>query len=504
MNRKHEGGKRVKKLIIEALCPIVVVSLIAAGLIGLGQAAAQQVKPEGPPADSASLELAKYAVDLKYEDLPADVVAITKRRILDAIGGVYGAYEAPSMAILRSVLMSEGAKPESTIIGSGEKTDAANATIVNGSMIYYANFSDTYWSLDKSYMHPSTSFSEALAMAERQHASGKDLILATVLGYEMQARLADTFRWPGFEQHSAGGLAAAVVAGKLLGLNVDQMANAIGIGWAHSLIMNGQYGEGYTTNEKDLGETAAAANGVLGALLAQKGFTGPLTIIESYQRDFEKNANLATLTDPPRKGFEGITNTWMKPYSEFHVSESATAGVIQIAKDHNLKPEQIQRVFVRGLPGRRDTGITRNTSMPTNESEASLNLAYVLAMGIMDGEVGRDQFAKEQWKDPKVQELMGKMEFQGDTELTKEFPKKWSSIVEITTTDGQTYTQRTDLPKGGPDNPFTDEELEAKFNKMATKLMSKAQAEQIIKACYDLDKLKDVSELTKLLKVTKN
>jgi 2-methylcitrate dehydratase len=504
VNMKQEGVKRMKKTIIGALFSIIVLSgiLVAVSLIALGPVAAQQVKVEGPPTDTAAWALAKYAVGLKYEDLPPDVVAITKRRILDAVGGVYGAYNAPSMAILRSVLMSEGAKPESTIIGSGQMTDAANATIVNGSMIYYANFSDTYWSADKGYMHPSTSISEALAVAERQHASGKDLILATVLAYEMQSRLADTFRWPGFEQHTAGGLAAAVAAGKLLGLNSEQMANAIGIGWAHSFIITGQYGVGYTSNEKDLGETAAAANGVLAALLAQKGFTGPVTIIESYQRAFEKNASLAPLVDP-RKDF-AITKTWMKPFSEFHVSESATTGVIQITKEHNVKPDQIQRVFVRGLPGRRDTGITRNAEMPTNESEASLNLSYVLAMGIIDGEVGRDQFAKEQWKDPKVQELMGKMEFQGDAELTKPFPERWTCIVEITTKDGQTYTQRIDLPKGGPDNPFTDQELEAKFNEMATKLMPKAQSDQIIKACYDLDKLKDVSELTKLLKVTKN
>jgi 2-methylcitrate dehydratase PrpD len=142
--------------------------------------------------------------------------------------------------------------------------------------------------------------------------------------------------------------------------------------------------------------------------------------------------------------------------------------------------------------------------MPTSESEASMNLSYLLAMGIIDGEVGKDQFAKAQWKDPKVQELMGKMEFQGDAELTKGFPKTWTAIVEITTKDGQTYTQRIDLPKGGPDNPFTDQELESKFNKMATKLMPQSQADQIIKTCYDLDKLKDVTELTKLLKVTKN
>jgi 2-methylcitrate dehydratase len=485
-----------------ALGSITVVGLVAVAvsLIGLEPVAAQQVKANEAPTNTAAWALAKYAVGLKYEDLPADVIAIAKRRILDSLGTAYGAYNAPSMAILRDVIPSEGGKPDATIIGSGQMTTAANATMVNGSMIYYANFSDTYWSTGKGYMHPSATIAEALAVAERQHASGKDLIVATVLGYEMQSRLADTFRWPGFQQHTAGALAAAVVAGKLLRLNAEQMANAIGIGWSHSFILAGQYGIGYTSNEKDLGEAAAAANGVTAALLAQKGFTGPVTIIESYQKDFEKDASLEPLVGP-RTDFR-ITKAWMKPYESFHVSESAIAGVIQITKEHNLKPDQIQRVFVRGLPGRRDTGITRNTSIPTNESEAALNLSYVLALSIMDGELGRDQYAKEQWKDPKVHELMGRMEFQGDAELTKTFPEKWTAIVQITAKDGQTYTQRIDLPKGGPDNPLTDQELGAKFSKMATKLMPKAQADQIIKTCFELDKVSNVSELTKLLKGT--
>ena len=126
MNRKHEGAKRVKKGIIGTLC-----SIIAFSLIGLVPVAAQELKVEAEPTNTAALTLAKYAVDLKYEDLPPDVVAITKRRILDAIGTAYGAYNAPSMVALRKVIAEEGGTPESTIIGSGQKTSAINATMVS-------------------------------------------------------------------------------------------------------------------------------------------------------------------------------------------------------------------------------------------------------------------------------------------------------------------------------------------------------------------------------------
>ncbi len=488
MNMQHEVGARPIRSAPGRRCTAVAASLatslalVALSVVGPAPAAAQAVRVNQAPTDTAAWALARYAVALKYEDLPPEVVAITKRRILDSLGTAFGAYHAEPMAILRDVIVAEGGRPEASVIGSGQTTTAANATMINGAMIYYGNFSDTYWSTGKGYMHPSTAISQALAVSERQRASGNDLILATVLAYEMQSRMADTFRWPGFQQHTVGGFAAAVVAGKLLGLTAEQMANAIGIGWSHSFVLGGQYGIGYTSNEKALGEAAAAASGVTAALLAKKGFTGPVTIIESYQKDFEKDASLEPLV-APRKDF-AITKAWMKPFVGFHVSESAVTGVLQIAKEHGLKPDQVQKISVRGLPARRDTPVTRNAAIPSNEEEASLNLSYLLAIAIMEGDVGPDQFAKEQWKDPKVHALMGKVESQGDAELTKDFPRRWPSIVQITTNDGQTYTQRIDLPKGGPENPLTDRELEAKFSKMATKLMPQSQADQIIKTCY--------------------
>jgi 2-methylcitrate dehydratase len=491
----------LKRAAILFFCLTVVVSLV---LIDVGPLAAQYPKIAGPPSNTAALELARYVVGLKYEDLPADVVAITKRRILDTLGVAYGGYSAPSVTILRNVVESEGGTPEATIIGSGQKTNVVNATMVNGTMIRYPDFNDSFESAQNGSAHPSVGIAEALALAERQHASGKDLILATVLVYEVESRLLDTFRWPGFfSQSCAASMTASLVSGKLLGLNVEQMANAIGIGWSHNFTLAGVYGAGYTSNMKGFGSAVNSASGVTAALLAQKGFTGPITIIESYQQNFEKNASLAPLVGP-RTDF-AISKAWTKLFEAYHTSNPPIAGVIQVIKDHNIKPDQIEKVFVRGVHFARvvdnlqTTAPYRNTVIPRNKEDADHNLAYLLSTAIMEGDVTPDQYAKEGWKDPKVQELMGKMEFQGDAELAKNFPKVWTCIVEITTKDKQVYTQRVDFTKGGPQNPFTDQEFETKFSRMATKLMSQAQADQIIKTVYDLDKLSDVSGLTKLL-----
>lgn len=459
---------------------------------------AQEEVVASAPTNTAAWALARYATDLKYEDLPPEVVANAKRRILDTLGTALGGYNSPSITVLREVVVSEGGAPEATIIGSGQKTNASNAAMVNGAMMRYLDFNDTYWGKDGvGFMHPSNSIAEALAMSERQHASGKDLILATVLAYEIQSRMADTFSWPGLEQHSGAGFTAPVVAGKLLKLTPEQMANAIGIGASHNFALAGDYGIGYTSNMKALGYAAGSASGVTAALLAQKGFTGPVTIIESYVQDFEKGVSLEPLVGP-RSSFE-ILKAEMKPYEAYHVSHSSIMGVIDLTKENHIDPDQIDKVLIRGLPNRKTSPATRNVRLPLTKEDADHNLAFLLATGIVDGAVGPDQYAKMEWKQPKMRELMGKMWFQGDAEMTKNFPNHWDCDVTITMKDGKVYTKHVDLPKGQPGNPMTDEEINAKFSNMAEKVMPEAQVNQIIKTVYDLDNVSDVSALTKLL-----
>lgn len=466
----------------------------------VGTLAAQEEKVQTAPTDTAAWALARYATGLKFEDLPAPVVTNTKQRILDSLGTAFGAYKSGPITILRNVMVSEGGKPESTIIGSGEKTNCVGATLVNGAMIRYLDFNDTYWST-KGFMHPSNSIAEALAVAERQHASGKDLIVAVVLAYEMQSRLADTFKWPHLEQHSAAGFTAPVVAGKLLGLNAEQMANAIGIGASHNFALQGDYGIGYTSNMKSLGYASGSGSGVTAALLAQAGFTGPVTIIETYDQNFEGGATLAPLIDP-RTDF-AIMQAETKPYEAFHVSHSSIMGVIDLTKRDNIKPDDIQKVLVRGLPFRQDFPPRPNKVIPATKEDADHNLAFLLAMGIIDGAMGPDQYAKEQWKEPKVQELMAKMWFQGDAEMTKNFPQHWNCVVEITTKDNQVHRIEVDLPKGQPGNPMSDQEIQAKFSNMASKLLPQERVKQIIQTVENLDKLEDVSSLMKLLVIPK-
>jgi 2-methylcitrate dehydratase len=491
----------MKRHVLQLSVSLSLVAVMGVGAVAQRAASGQEQEPAGPPTDTAAWALARYAVGLTYENLPKDVVEITKRHILDTIGCALGAYSSNEMTILRTGVMSEGGTPESTVIGSGQKTNASNAALINGNMIRYLDFNDTYWS-KRGYMHPSNTLAEALAMTERQKGSGKDLILATVLGYEVQNMLIDDFDFPGFQQHSGAGFAAPVVAGKLLQLTPEQMANAIGISASTNFVLSGVYGMGFTSMMKSYGYASGSRAGVTAAILAQKGFTGPVTIVESYERNFEKGNKLNVVTSP-QKDF-AVSKAWFKPYEAYHVSHTSISAVIQLMKQDNIQPDQVDNVFIKGLPSRTNTERRRLTTIPRTKEEADHNLGFLIAMAVLDGQVGPDQYAKQQWKDPKVRQLISKVETQGDAELAKDFPAKWTCIVEIKTKDGKVHTLKLDLPKGGPGNPLTDQEIESKFRNMASKLMPASQVDQIIKTVYGLDSLTSVSDLTKLLVVAKS
>jgi len=183
---------------------------------------------------TVSQKLSKLAVGLKYDDLPQEVIDYTKRLVLDTLGCALGGYPSEPSKIVREVLSAMGGTPECTIIGSGTKTSCPNAALVNGLMTRYLDFNDTYMGLD--YSHPSENIATALAVGERQHTRGKQLITAIVLGYECHQRFADVFSLlkKGWHPVSASGYVAPVIAGKLLSLTEEEMTNAIGISGSHN------------------------------------------------------------------------------------------------------------------------------------------------------------------------------------------------------------------------------------------------------------------------------
>ncbi len=233
---------------------------------------------------SLSRQIAEFAVGLKYSDLPKEVVHEVKRYLYDSIGCAYGGYRTKDVNILRDIYKDMGGKPEATVIGFGDKIPAVNATLVNSLMIRALDFNDIYWKEDPS--HPSDIIPAALAVGEVMNSSMEEVIVAIVLAYEFEQRLCE-FATPGVRErkwHHATltQFVSPIVAGKLMGLSVDKMVNAIGINGCHNHTI-GCPTAGKLTMMKNTVDPMAVQSGVFAAMMAAKGYSGTEAVFEGKE-----------------------------------------------------------------------------------------------------------------------------------------------------------------------------------------------------------------------------
>ncbi len=261
---------------------------------------------------SLSRTISEFAVNLKYEDLPSEVINQVKRFLYDSIGCAFGGYHTKDVKILRDIYLEMGGKPEATLIGFGDKIPAVNAALVNSLMIRALDFNDIYWKEDPS--HPSDLIPAALSPAEMVEASMKDVITAIVLAYEFEQRMCE-FAVPGIRErkwHHAAltQFVSPIVAGKVLGLNVDQMVNAIGINGSHNHTI-GCPTAGKLTMMKNTVDPMAVQSGVFAALMAQRGYTGTEAVFEGKEGFMDTflgwNAKEQNISPVKMQGRDGIS-----------------------------------------------------------------------------------------------------------------------------------------------------------------------------------------------------
>src|SRR5437870_11071470 len=221
---------------------------------------------------------ARYAARLKFEDLPAKVVHETKRRFIDSFATAIGAMDADAYSIARRCAERVQSDPGAGLLGGG-RSSVEWATFVNGLLIRYLDYNDTYLSLEPA--HPSDNLAAVLAAGEAADATGQDLIVAAVLAYEIQCRLCDaaSLRKHGFDHVTYGALSSAVAAAKLLKLDAAKTAHAIGLAGVANIALR-QTRAGELSMWKGCAFANAARNGVFAALLAAEGMTGPAPIFE--------------------------------------------------------------------------------------------------------------------------------------------------------------------------------------------------------------------------------
>ena len=454
---------------------------------------------------SASHQLARYAQRLKYSDLPENVVHQAKRCLLDAIGCAIGAYDSPGRPICESVVEDLGGKPEATVIGSGLKTSSMNAALVNSFMVRYLDFSDVGGG-----GHNSDAIAALLAVAEAGGNSGQDFLTALVLCYEIGGNFIESLSpdgpFAGYRDLASRGWCTDIRAGLnmppalglLMGLEEEQIANAIGATLCHGLPLNllDANDEEFVMS-KNLRFGWVAYNAVLACKLAQKGFTGPRRVVEG-EYGFNQTVMLNQMT--PSKLYEfdrwHILETSFKPLCTNFTTQAHIQATISLVKEHDLKPDDIEKVQI--LACRREVEHTTYGAKkyPRNGESADHSAFYGNALAIVERDFGPESFKPEKFTDPVVLSLIERIEV---TEDPDEPHLSLSGASIITTVDGRVFKKKIDVPKGFIGDPLNDEELVSKFKRMAKKHMSAKKCKKLLDVIWSCDELTDMSELTELL-----
>ncbi len=439
--------------------------------------------------------MAEWTHALKYEDLPDETVHEVKRRVIDSIATALGAYwSAPARIARAKAEAVNDPPPSATVWGTSHHTPPGLAAFANGTMVRYLDYNDTYLSLEPA--HPSDNIPAVIAVTQTASRAGKDAILATVIGYEIQCRLCDaaSLRAGGWDHVTYGALSTALAAGRLWGLDEGQLEHALGLAGVCNITTR-QTRTGQISHWKACAFANAGRNGVFAADLAGRGLTGPNEI-------FEGPKGLMNQLDIPgakdvvlgRDGDFMIDRTYIKYWPAEYHCQSAVDACLQLRPQ--LAGKTIEKIHIGSFEAAVSIiGSEPEKLRPTSRETADHSMFYCCAAALTDGDVTLDTFAEDRLADPKLLDLIDKTTIVEDPALNAGYPKGIPNDITITCTDGTKVNRRVDFPRGHAENPMTDDEVVAKFRRLAEGKFSDETAEQCLDMAWNLDKMEDVTPL---------
>ena len=453
---------------------------------------------------------ADYTRSLSYSRLPTAAVHEVKRRILDSMGCAFGAWNAPPCRIARRLAQSVNVANGATLWGTKHKTLPDLAAFANGSLVRYLDFNDTY--LSKEPAHPSDNLAAVLAAGETAHASGKQVIEALALAYEVQCRLCDAaaLRPRGWDHVTYGPFSSALASAKVLNLSRAQTVQAVNLAGVANVALR-QTRVGDLSMWKACAFSNATRNGLFAAMLAQQGMTGPSPIFEG-EKGFMKLVS-GPLDLPLFGGEKGghfmILDTYIKHYPVEYHAQTAVASAL-VVREELIKAEGRQSLasITEVEIGSYDVAIEiigRDPEKwhPRTRETADHSFPYAVAVALLDGTVTLQSFGPKRLNDPALQALMQKVRVVEQEEFKGWYPQAMPTRVSVRTAMGKEYVKQVDFPLGHPRNPMSDREVEEKFRTLAAGKLDRAQAGKVIDFVWKLDRLKDIGSLMPLLKVTR-
>jgi 2-methylcitrate dehydratase PrpD len=444
-------------------------------------------------------EFASYCNRMKFNDLSDEVIDCAKYRFLDFISvACRGSIEDPSQTVYRFVREME--KGEGVIVGTRQKAPYLYSALANGTSSHSIEMDDVD---NEASLHPGVVvFPSALAAGEMSGASGKRFILAVVLGYEVMIRLGtalgpeNTYQRGFHPTGTCGVFGSSVASSKILGLQEEEILNAIGISGSQAAGSMEYLAQGAWTKPFHAGW--AAHGGMVAALLSRKGFKGPSSILEGRDGFLHAYSNGA---DPSRvlEGLDSrfqILRTSVKSHACCRYMHAPIDAVLKIVNENNLRPEQVKKIKVgilrAGAPLIAEP-IERKYN-PQSIVDAQFSMPFGAAAALLYGKAGLKEFQPSTIQSRPVKEMMRKVECIVDPELDRTFPKQWRATAEILTEDERSYSTTVDYPKGDPENPLSWEEMIERFHDLTGQIMKKDQRLKIVEAVERLDAIKDMRE----------
>jgi 2-methylcitrate dehydratase PrpD len=442
-----------------------------------------------------SSKLADFIDAVHFDDLPSETVRMTRLAFLDWLGSAArGSCETPAK-IAVSVLRAQGGLPQATLIPTEEKTSALNAALANGIASHIIELDDVHRG---SIVHAAAAvIPAALAAAEMVHANGRKLIEAIVVGYETAIRLGEAvtpshyYYW--HNTGTCGTFGACAAAGKLLGLSREQIVWALGSAGTQAAGLWEFLSSGAMS--KHLHPGKAGYNGLLSALLAKEGFTGAEAIIEGdrgFCRAMAPEFNLAGITDglgePPYK----IEENSFKIHASCRHTHPAIDLTLDLTTRHSINPGEILRIVVRTY--RTALHITSNRE-PRTVFAAKFSLPFCVALALINGSCGLEDFSDKNLWDPGIRSLMSMVRLRIDDEFEAQHPEKWGAGIEVAMRSGKVYSAKTDFPRGDPENPVDEDTLISKFRMLAREVWGEDRVEALSQDVMNLDKIEDTALL---------
>jgi 2-methylcitrate dehydratase len=443
-------------------------------------------------------QFAEYASSLNFADLPAAVVHEVKRRFIDSFATAAGAMNADAYAIAKRCALRVSSQPGASLLGGG-KSSVEWATFVNGLLIRYLDYNDTYLSLEPA--HPSDNLAAVLSVGEMVGATGQEAVVAAVLAYEIQCRLCDaaSLRKHGFDHVTYGAISSALAACKLMQLDVTKTTHAVGLAGVCNTALR-QTRSGELSMWKGCAFANAARNAVFASLLAAEGMTGPAPIFEG-ELGFMKLLTGPFTVAPLGGGKQPfmITQTYIKFWPAEYHSQSAIDAALQLrAEVGDVK--NIKAIDIHTFDAAVDIiGKDPEKWRPKTRETADHSLPYCTAVALADGDVTLAQFEPTRFSDPALLDLVAKVKLHRDPALTARYPTGIPNRLTITLSDGKQLVKEVEFPRGHARNPMTDAEVEAKFRRMATPRYGNVRCDAILATCWQLERLHNVGELAKLL-----